>query len=65
MTTISPTEFGVLVDLALNANAPVGRVLQFGDLFTRAAALANAKAPIGALVDAPSALGASVVLSDN
>jgi hypothetical protein len=59
--TISPAEFGVLVDLALNSNAPVGRVLQFGDLFQRAAKLANTKQAIGE-VPTPPALGPSVTL---
>jgi len=72
--TISPAEFGVLVDLALNSNAPVGRVLQFGDLFQRAAKLANSKGVIGevpfipTVTPTPPALGPSgkddVVLSD-
>jgi hypothetical protein len=56
--TLSPAEFGVLVDLALNANAPVGRVLQFGDLFARCAKLANVRGTIGEIPALP-ALGPS------
>lgn len=60
--SLSPAEFGVLVDLALNANAPVGRVLQIGDLFQRASKLANQTLPIGA---APSLkYGASETAAD-
>lgn len=47
--TISPQEFGVIVDLAANATAQVGRVLQLGDLFARCVRLANQAAAIGAL----------------
>ncbi len=50
---LTPVEFGVLVDLACNANAPVGRVLQLGDLFQRAAALANQSDPVGVCVPVP------------
>ena len=51
--TITPQELGVILDLAVNANAPVGRALQMGDLFKRAARLANAKNPIGEIVLPP------------
>ncbi len=45
--TITSVELGVLLDLACNASAPVGRALQLGSLFTRAAALANAQGKLG------------------
>lgn len=47
--TVTPQELGVVLDLAANANAPVGRVLQYGDLFARLVKLANQPAPIGAV----------------
>ncbi len=53
--TVTAQELGVVVDLAANANAPVGRVLQLGDLFQRLVRLANSTHPIGEIVPAPTA----------
>lgn len=48
--TVTPQELGVVVDLAANANAPVGRVLQLGDLFQRLVRLANSTHDIGEII---------------
>ncbi len=50
LPTVSAQELGVVLDLACNASAPVGRVLQCGDLFARLVKLANQQDRIGALV---------------
>jgi hypothetical protein len=48
--TLSAQELGDILDLAVNATAQVGRVLQARDLFDRAARLANSPHRLGELV---------------
>jgi hypothetical protein len=48
--TLSAQELGIILDLAVNANAPVGRVLQARDLFDRASRLANSAHRIGEII---------------